>query len=370
MKMINITRLAAITALAASAFASNAATLNIGDPAPKLEVSKWVQGDAVTEFKPGTVYIVEFWATWCGPCRASIPHLNQVYLKFKDKGLVVIGQDVWEKDTTKVEPFLKQMGTNMTYRVALDSVAEGQEPGTGKMAENWMTAADANGIPTAFLVDKTGKIAWIGHPMNLEEKTIEEVQAGTFDVKKAVADREKEQAEQKELSKNQGELMKQSKALGDGLKNKDWDKAGAAADAIEKLLPEAQKSALLPVRLKILLGKGDGEGASKVAAKSLEGNTNAMLLNALAWELAVNDGVKKPDLDLAAKIAEKANELTKGENGQIIDTLARITFQKGDKAKAIELQTKAISLVEADDKEALQKTLDSYKEGKLPKVTE
>src|ERR1700741_513599 len=135
-------RMAALLALA-SAIATTPAfadgpTLKVGDPAPKLQTGKWVQGEPVKEFQKGTAYVVEFWATWCGPCRASIPHLNETYNKFKDKGLVVIGQDCWEKDEDKVAPFLKSMGDKMTYRVVLDN-KDGSEK--GKMSDTWMTAA-------------------------------------------------------------------------------------------------------------------------------------------------------------------------------------------------------------------------------------
>ncbi|MEW6159787.1 MAG: TlpA disulfide reductase family protein, partial [Verrucomicrobiota bacterium] len=64
-------------------------TLKLGNPAPKLQTGKWVQGEPVKEFEKGKVYVVDFWATWCGPCKATIPHLNELYQKFKDKGLMV-----------------------------------------------------------------------------------------------------------------------------------------------------------------------------------------------------------------------------------------------------------------------------------------
>ena len=156
-------------------------TLKVGDPAPRLQTGKWVQGDPVKNFEKGKAYIVEFWATWCPPCRATIPHLNEVYKKFKDKGLIVIGQNVSERDDSLVAPFVKKMGDKMTYRVALDDKTS---DGNGKMSQTWMEAAGQDGIPTAFLVDTKGVIAWIGHPMELKEQMIESVLSGKSPVSK------------------------------------------------------------------------------------------------------------------------------------------------------------------------------------------
>jgi thiol-disulfide isomerase/thioredoxin len=166
--------LLALTACMTLALAAEP-TLKVGDPAPKLKTGKWVQGEPVKEIAKGKAYIVEFWATWCPPCRASIPHLNETYNKFKDKGLIVIGQDCWEKDETLVEPFVKKMGDKMTYRVALDDKASSKK---GQMAKTWMEAAGRDGIPSAFLVNTKGVITWIGHPMELKEEAIEDALAG------------------------------------------------------------------------------------------------------------------------------------------------------------------------------------------------
>jgi len=355
-----------ILAAALLSFANRApgATLKVGDAAPELKVGKWVQGGPIKSFAPDKAYIVEFWATWCGPCRVSIPHLNEIHTKFKDKGLVVIGQDCWEKDESLVPPFIEKMGDKMTYNVALD---DKQDSKKGTMAETWMEAAGQNGIPSAFLVDKKGKIVWIGHPMGLKEEIIEQVLAGTFDVEKAAAAFDKQQKAQEEMAKNQKPLRESSQRLDQAFNAKDWDKAEVAVKELSALLPKENQIGLNGIRLRIALGKGDEEAAGKLIEQMRSSQPDdPMAENEIAWQLAVQEGLKGSLLETAAKIVDHANSLSGGKNPMILDTLARVTFMQGKKDKAIEIQAKALELAEADMKDDLRATLESYKDGKLP----
>jgi len=150
------------------------AKLAVGDPAPPFKVEKIIKGDTITGFEKGHVYVVEFWSTWCGPCRAQFPHLSAMQKQYKDKNVSFIGVNIWEDKTydagtlNKVEKFVKEQGDKMSYTVAYD----GKEKA---MDKTYMQAAGRDGIPSAFLVDGDGKVAWIGHPAQLESALVKAV---------------------------------------------------------------------------------------------------------------------------------------------------------------------------------------------------
>ncbi|HQC42810.1 MAG TPA: TlpA disulfide reductase family protein [Verrucomicrobiota bacterium] len=134
------------------------ASLQSQGKAEKLSVSKWVKGEPADVTDGKNVYVVEFWATWCPPCRQSIPHLTELQKKYKDRGVVFVGISNEKAET--VETFVTEQGGQMDYVVALD-----QDNATHK---NYMSAHGQQGIPCAFLISKEGEIVWIGHPMALE----------------------------------------------------------------------------------------------------------------------------------------------------------------------------------------------------------
>ncbi len=334
------------------------APVKIGEAPPALQVGKWAQGEPVTGFEKGKTYIVEFWATWCGPCRVSIPHLNEIHQKFKDKGLIVIGQDCWENDETLVAPFIKKMGDKMTYRVAFDN-KEGNPKGT--MAETWMLAAGQNGIPTAFIVNPDGVLAWIGHPMNLNDGIIASIIDRTFDIQKSAAE-----------FLNQGKINALQQAFDKGIRSKDW---AAASEAVSELGKVGDKDQAQGMRVYLLTSQRDYKGAFEVLESihpksdtQKPSNQAAQAFNQFAWGIAIDSAATAEDLALGSKAADRGIALAEDGGAAILDTQARLLFRSNKRDEAIRAEEKAIQLAPTELKAELESTLASYRKGELPKA--
>jgi thiol-disulfide isomerase/thioredoxin len=158
---------------------SDAPTLSLGDPAPPVRVAKWLKGHPIESFEKGRVYFVEFWATWCEPCKAGMPHLSELARKYEGR-MSVTGIDVLERagvSLEKVEKFVTDQGARMDYNVAADTAE-------GTMNATWLKASAHRGIPLSFIIDQDGKVAWIGYPIGRFaqlEAVIDKVLARTWD---------------------------------------------------------------------------------------------------------------------------------------------------------------------------------------------
>ena len=258
----------------------------LGMPAPELAIAQWVKGQPA-DLKAGrgkNIYVIEFWATWCGPCRTTIPHLTELQKKFKDQQVVVIG--VSDEPAETIQPFVDRMGEKMSYTVAAD---QGR-----KTYAAYMSAFGERGIPHAFVVNKDGVIAWHGHPMAGLDEVVGEMVAGRFDLALAI------QVER--TAKLQEEYFKLVSVAGDN------------ARAAE-------------------LGRQVAAGFSKTPGA----------LDNFAWRILTDRDIKARDLDLALRTAKSAYDLTRGTNASVMDTYARALFDTGKRDEAIKMQQAAVA---------------------------
>lgn len=336
------------------------AGLGVGDPAPKLEVGRWLQGAAVKEFAGDRVYLVEFWATWCGPCVASIPHLNELHERYRDKGLVVIGQNVFEQDDSKVPAFVQGMAGKMSYRVALDDKSDG---GRGRMAQNWLAAAGQNGIPCAFLVDKRGRVAWIGHPTSLKEEKLEALLA-----EPAAAPAPGAAGEAADVAATPGaQALGLARRAEAEIRAGSLDQAEATIAELHEVLSEKFRDIGGLLELDLLLARKQGDDAVQLAKLMCEDFAdNAPVRNAVAARLVARPDASAALQAAAGKIAEPIAGAAGEQQAPALATMARVAFLRGERERAAELQARAVALSTGEAAAARKAQLEDYRQGRLP----
>jgi len=390
---------AVVAAVAAMGFAAE-----LGDPAPALHVAEWVKGQPVdlAAGKGKNIFVVEFWATWCPPCRQSIPHLTELQKKFKDKGAVFVA--VSDEQAPVVKEFVGKMGDKMDYTVAVDKER--------KTVAAYLEAFGVSGIPHAFIVDKEGRIVWQGHPMADLEVALTQILDGKYDITSAkkrfrarqlmeefygLAGKDESRARQDELVK---ELQALEKELGGLMPGKKFDadeirktarfntllrdyqlaisqnKNAAELEKLEKPLLEVAPKDFNPAEFKggvqlqgiwqkYMQAVVEGRDEARIAelTKQLEAVKvkSPVILNELAWSLLADKRIKKPDLKLALKFAQTASDACDGKEPAVLDTLARALFVNGKLQEAIVQQKKAVELsTDKEIREGLGQTLREY----------
>ncbi len=337
----------------------------MGSPAPAF-VGKMIQGENVAEWENGKVYVFEFWATWCLPCKAAIPHLNELHNKYKDKGVIFIGQSVFEQDAEAAPAFVKKMGDAMSYRIALDVTEEGQTDSSGGMARTWLHAAGINAIPSTWIV-RNGKVLWIGHPKDLDTLKIESALAGTFDILGAKKEG-KEKTERQQL-----QLTLQTR-FWDALHDRDAATVEATLKELDAFFTERPETSVA-YRLRALVGLGRYEEAKALAA-TYPNQAKTPREAFVARLRAVQDMLVTNPRDQAFLAEVKAmldaielpeTDNPKGPKALVLKLQAWVICLQGDSAAAVKLQEEALSLMADSPLKPLEvKALEGYQNGRPP----
>jgi thiol-disulfide isomerase/thioredoxin len=338
-------------------------TLKIGDPAPTLTVNAWVRGEQVTQFVKGEVYVVDFWATWCGGCINSFPHISAIARKYEGRVhffSVDSYEDVDEKKgvdpVKKVTEFLK---TPQGQRLTLDVGVDGTD---NQMFNSWIKPLRRAGFPTTFVIDQEGRIAWVDVNLDHLDWVLGQVLAGTWDRGKAAA-------VMKEKDALEDLFIKAYQAEGAGKKEL-FDKLLASSEAFIGQFPD-RKDAAAFYKLMALLELDTEkvpELLEEMAANPLSRYIN--LADAAGLTL-MEEGLSKRHYEAVAKVQERLllNEFpVPGRDGKSIhayEELADTYAKAGDYPMAKESIGKAIALAMkegASDEEVtkLKDTMNSY----------
>ena len=376
--------------------------LTIGSDAPSLDIETWIHDgegkfEHVTDFEPGKVYVVEFWATWCGPCIAAMPHIVEMQKKYADQGVQVVS--ISSEPIETINKFLKREVPGMrvpdgdeeeaddedaddaddddaddeedeedeededetravTFEELTSSYCLTSDPDRSS-SDDYMRAAGQNGIPCAFIVGKDAKVEWIGHPMTMDE-VLEAVVNDSWD-REVFA---KEFVEEQLAGKIYYEVVTLMRA-------EETKKALEKIDSyLETGTHDASISRMQRLKIQLLLGdESMREEAKTYVLELLDANqSDAMLANSVGWSVyrltltsKFEDGAFLQDI--VDRVSQSADSIDNTEQKSfkpyLLDTIAHLHHALGNLELAIETQKQAIELVEDErGKERLQRFLD------------
>lgn len=302
------------------------APLEVGDPAPPLQTARWLRGAAVERFEPGQVYVLDFWAVWCPPCVALLPHLSDLGDRFAARGvrfIALTAPNEAENSAAAIEAWLERKAGAIRVAVAYDAPAppdacaasEATQALCGATVLAYLQAADLDGIPVAVVVDRHARIAWIGDPAAMDS-VVEAVASGTWDLAAAAQ------------------------------RYRAWRHAEPRLFELRSLLAKGRHAEAYDIARALVRGPFAGEPG---------------LLRTIAVTITSLADPKVMDLDLAAAAAQGAVDGSAGRDAGSWAVLSRTRFLRGEWADAIATRERAVELSEGRTREVQQRTLDEYR---------
>jgi len=306
--------------------------LSIGDTAPQLTFSKLVKGNS-TVLSDEKITILEFWATWCVPCIAAMPHLSELAEKYTDEANVIAvnvmertGDQPYSVVAPKVTEFVEKMSEKMRFTVVVDDDEKNME-------KKWLRAAGINGIPATIVV-KDKKIYWIGHPMFLD-KVLEQIKDGSYELMEQKKEYEKKFIAQRNESNSFKDNMT---AIENAISSKNYQEAIALTDKFAELAPKSSY-VYKQRKLQILLAFFKEEDVLNYLKNTQKIDKKDAA--ALASFIATQENIPKKINLNAAEIIVKSGE----KNTYYLDCLATLQSRLGQFDQAYKSQLKMLNLL-------------------------
>ncbi len=152
------------TLMVAGLLATPALAVAPAGPAPKFQLTSMAGKPISLESLKGQVVMINFWASWCGPCREEMPVLEKLYTKYKPMGFTMIGVNV-EPDSKLAAEWLK--ATPVTFPILFDTKSE-----VSKLYQ-------VSSMPSTVIVDRKGNLRWMhrGYKAGAENEYLDQIRA-------------------------------------------------------------------------------------------------------------------------------------------------------------------------------------------------
>mgnify|MGYP001827051203 CR=1 FL=1 len=337
---------AIVPAVCALAAERSSEPLMVGDQAPMLAGAKWLRGGPVDKWQAGHVYLLDFWATWCAPCLQMMPSHQALEDRYGQERFHVVGIAIWSDDGPMKPARALEKHPSLRYAVVEDT--------EGRFADLFMGGTGTRGLPTFMLIDRKGRLAWVGEPGEEFETTLDQILDGSFDLPAA---------------REQDGIRRAGQAIFARIDELRRDgRPREAAELVDSVvaLDQMRNGWAWAMKYEILADDCDDPAAAMKTAERFLGSDpgrNPFFNYAFALRISRKNtpgGLDQRELDLGVHLARRAVDLAAEPNPDYLANLARVHFLRGEIEEAIQWQKLAIEAAPALQRESLTMTLREF----------
>jgi thiol-disulfide isomerase/thioredoxin len=308
--------------------------LMVGTKAPAIHVPEWIKHGPIEGYEPGKTYVIDFWAVWCEGCVKTLPNLSLLQDRSNRTIISICIASGDAKGNTKeaATALIREKGEAITAHI-------GWDPDQRTLAQ-WLVPSGQSSIPLAYVVNGEGVVAYIGKPDDPDFYAIvEQIAKGQWNLQDAAL---------KFDAQMRPKVLPQR--ISKATREKDWTLVLQTYEDLDALMPNAERQYGI-LKYLALVGLARSDEANALGQSFLQHprlGRDGTFLNSLAWDIVDPSSlIATRDLDLALLASEQAVKITRERAPSNLHTFARVFFLRGDRAKAIETQTKAIASAKA-----------------------